>query len=342
MTQKTAPGASGSPARSRGEFAYLASLRRRLGGRARPGELHLGDDTAVLLPPKGRLLLATDVVVEGVHFDLSFCRAADVGWKAMAVNVSDVAAMGGIATHAVATVSGPPGTDLDGLFEGLEAAGSAYGVALVGGDLSGGDRLVVSVAIVGETGALDAVTRAGASAGDELWCTGPLGGSAAGLAYLSMTGRPPTADVGVSATGEPPAADLGVGDEVRQACIEAYLRPRARPAEGRLAAELGASAMIDVSDGLSSDLVHLAEESGVGVLVETVPTAPGATELQALGGGEDYELVFAIRPGTKVAEAFEAARLRVPIRIGKALDDPSLRLLGDRPLPEAGFVHEIG
>src|SRR5271166_2228744 len=114
-----------------GEFAFIERLRQRLGDRALPGEVFVGDDAAVLLPAAGPVLVATDTVVEGVHFDRSIGSLRDAGWKVVAVNVSDIAAMGGRARHAVAALSAPPGTDLDELFEGMLEAAVSYGVELV-------------------------------------------------------------------------------------------------------------------------------------------------------------------------------------------------------------------
>ncbi|MGO9196909.1 MAG: thiamine-phosphate kinase [Acidimicrobiales bacterium] len=306
------------------EFGFLSHLRATLESGAGAGEVHVGDDAAVLNPATGQALFATDVAVEGVHFDLAIGSAFDAGWKVVVANVSDIAAMGGIPTHAVIGVAASASTDLEGLFAGVRAAAGEYGVALVGGDLSSAPRLFLSVAILGDTGALPPVLRGGAAPGDELWCTGPLGASAAGLEALRARslGRP---------DGEPET----------QALAQAYLHPRARPAEGRLAARLGATAMIDISDGLSQDVSHIASESGVGIALEEVPVAAGATEEQALGGGEDFELVFAVRPGTPVAEEFESAGLSVPIRIGGCVADPDVRQLRGEVLPIIGWEHDF-
>lgn len=305
--------------RGLGELEVVARLRSRLSGLSGPEEVHLGDDTAVLSPGSGKVLFAADLVVEGVHFDLAIGTAADAGWKVVAANVSDVAAMGGVATHCVVGVAAAPGSDLEGLFDGLQAASAAYGIGLVGGDLSRAPVLVVCVSILGETGLGPAVLRSGAGPGDELWCTGPLGGSAAGLEGLR-------------------AGRLGPDDPLARA----YLRPLARPAEGRLAAGIGASAMIDVSDGLALDATRLAEESGVGIELDEVPVAAGASEEQALGGGEDYELLFAVRAGTQVEESFEAAGLRRPVRVGTCTADATRRTLRGEPLPPLGWVHDLG
>ena len=232
-----------------------------------------------------------------MHFDLSLVGLDDVGWKAIAVNVSDLAAMGGVPGHALVSVVVPPGTDLDLLYDGLTEAAAAYRCPIVGGDLAGGDALVVAVAVTGTVDG-EPVLRSGARPGDALVVTGPLGAGAAAFAA-----RP-------------------VGD--------AHRRPRARLAEGQAARRAGASAMMDLSDGLLIDLPRLAEASGVGVVVDEVPVADGATRDQALGGGEDYELLIAID---------DPARLPGCIVIGRCTDDPSERRLGEGALPPGGWDH---
>lgn len=316
-----------------GEFEILARIRDRLaGGQAgtrgqlrqpRAGEVFAGDDAAVLDPPAGRTLLAIDLVVEGVHVDLALGSLADAGWKAIAVNVSDIAAMGGRPLYAVAGVSAAPGTDLDELTDGMIEACAAYGTALVGGDLTAGERLVISVAVTGTCEEREPVLRTGARPGDEIWVTGPLGASSAGLGIL----RGPAA-----------------GDQAAAAAIQAYRRPAARVEEGVTAAQHGATAMIDVSDGLARDLDHIATDSGVGVRLTAVPVAGSASVAQALGGGEDYELVFTAPADAAggILQAFAAARLRPPLKIGECVEDASERTLEGRRLDIAGWEHSFG
>ncbi|EQD43205.1 thiamine monophosphate kinase, partial [mine drainage metagenome] len=153
------------------------------------GEVFSGDDAAVLaVPSPGQLLLSIDLLVEGVHLDLSLSSPADAGWKAIAVNASDIAAMGGRPLHVVAGITAPPGTDLDAISEGMVEACSSYGIALVGGDLSTGGSVVLAVAITGTCDGRAPVLRSGAKAGDVIWVTGPLGASAAGLEHLRCRG----------------------------------------------------------------------------------------------------------------------------------------------------------
>ena len=271
------------------------------------------------------MLLAADAVVAGVHADLTLVGLDDMGWKAMVANVSDIAAVGGQPCCAVVTVAGPLGSiDFDLLYDGLTAASAAYGCPIVGGDLSSSATLVVSVAIVGDAGRqLPApVLRSGGRPGDTIFVTGPLGSSAAGLRLL-QTGR----------VSEAP--DL----------VLAHRRPRARLDEGTAARVSGATAMIDVSDGLAADLRHIADGSGVGVVLDRVPVAIGVNRVSndaeslALGGGEDYELLFTAPDPDLVESTFAERGLGTPLRIGRCTDAPRERRLGDGDLPVAGWEH---
>jgi len=159
-----------------------------------------------------------------------------------------------------------------------------------------------------------------------IWVTGPLGASAAGLEQLRRAGG----------AGGGEAAGTGPGELAR-----AYRRPVARVREGTVAAASGATAMIDISDGLSQDLDHIAADSGVGIRLTSVPVAEGASLEQALGGGEDYELVFTAPEDAAVIEAFEAAGLVVPTRIGRCSADALERSIEGRPLLVSGWEHSF-
>ena len=314
---------------TRGEFAAVDRIARRLPA-APEGQVWVGDDAAVVGPVEGGLLLTTDMAVAGVHGDLGLMGLDDFGWRAMAAAISDIAAMGGRAGHAVVAVAGPPSTDLDCLYDGLAASALAHGCPIVGGDLSGCDSVVVAVAVVGTVGSGSLpgraepgpVLRRGARPGDALLVTGPLGASAAGLRLLH------------GAVG-----GLVPSDDQSVALVQAHRRPLARLDEGEVARRAGASAMIDVSDGLAADLGHLADASMVGVVLDSVPVAAGSTLADAYGGGEDYELVIAAPDADTIVRAFAAAGLRPPALIGHCVADPSTRSAGGSPIPAVGWEH---
>lgn len=321
-----------------GELAAIERIRRLLPA-APTGETWIGDDAAVVTGPAGEaLLFAADAVVEGVHFDFELVEASDVGWKALAVNVSDIAAMGGRPLQAVVSVVGVGAAMLDELFSGIVDAAAEYGCDVVGGDLSSGPCLMVSVAITGTTGGRQAVLRSNARPGDLLYVTGALGRSAAGLRALQGASGQSKAPVtgGARDCGQP-SADTALS----QMLATAYRRPAARVGEGLAASKAGATAMIDVSDGLGIDLDRLASASGVGVVLDMVPIADGATRDDALAGGEDYELVFSAGDPQAVSSAFEEASLRPPVRIGACVQDPKVRRLGAELLPATGWEHRL-
>jgi len=298
-----------------GEFSALARLSAQLTA-LEPPQIGIGDDAAVVRSPKGEwLVLAADTVVAGVHADLSLTDLDDLGWKAVAANVSDIAAMGACPSHLLVTVAGPPDTDLDLLYRGITQAAAAWSCPVVGGDLANASILVVTVTI---TGSLPGppIQRRGAHPGDGIWVTGALGLSAAGLRELRKVGK--------GATGLAP---------------DRHRRPQPSVAAGLAARAAGATAMIDVSDGLAADLGHLADASGVGLAVDYVPLGEGATEQEAIAGGEDYVLAFTAADDAAVLHAFAA--LPPPMRIGTCQGDPNLRRILGRPFPQhAGWEHE--
>ena len=308
---------------SLGEDETLQSIRGLLGNGI---ELFgLRDDAGVLeLPAGGSLVVSVDSVVEGVHVDLAFCRPSDVGWKALMRALSDLAAMGASPLGALIALCVPAGTGEGelalGVMRGVAEASAASGCAVVGGDVSSAAELVVAVTVLGTAeGGAGAVSRSGAVAGDVLLVTGPCGGSPAGL------------------------RELRAGVEGADGRL-AYRRPVARLTEGTVARRCGARAMIDVSDGLALDLHRLADASGVGFVLDGVPVAAGATLDEALGGGEDYELAIAMAEADLDAleRAFDSAGLSEPLRIGAAVSDPDLRLLGTSELDRLGWQHRLG
>lgn len=255
------------------EHSFIGRLSRRLSSASQD---LIGDDAALVSVNGAALLVAVDVLVEGVDFRLGLGEPADLGWKALAVNVSDVAAMGGTPVSAVvALVLGEHGEAFwEGVYDGLAAAADAYEVTVAGGDVSSGPAAAISVTMLGEPAAR-VVWRSGAQPGDMVFVSGPLGGAAAGLAALE--GRRP-----------------------RDPSLEtAFLRPRPSVARAGEAVRAGATAMIDVSDGLSTDALHIARASNVGLVIEVdrIPLAEGVTDSSlALSGGEDFVLCFTLAP----------------------------------------------
>ncbi len=327
-----------------GEFAAIERIRRALPQSPPTGETWIGDDAAVLRPPAPgqALLLSTDTCVAGLHADLDLVGLDDLGWKALAAALSDLAAMGGCPSNCLVTVMGPSDTDLEQLYRGLAAASERWTCPIVGGDLVNAPLLAVSVSVSGVVPVgRRAVLRSGARPGDLLFVTGPLGGSAAGLALLRSERRTPPSQVPPSQDAPrqvPPSQDPNPGPALR--LVASHRRPLARVAEGMAAAAGGATAMIDVSDGLGADLGHLADSSGVGFELVDIPVAEGADLSDALGGGEDYELVFAAPEQVKVTAAFAEAGLPKPLLMGACTSDPSERRLRGEQLGRLGWEHE--
>jgi thiamine-monophosphate kinase len=284
---------AGKPAPAN-EVAFLRSIERLVfaGGR-RPRNLILpiGDDAAAFrVRPGCQALISTDALVEGVHFDLSYFSPEDLGWKALAVNLSDIAAMGGRPTFFTTSLAVPRGTSaqfLKRLYRGMLELARETGVTLIGGDTcSSPSGLFLDVTILGEVEPSKMVTRQGGRPGDLLYVSGALGGSAIGLEFLKRRIRPSSG-----------------GKELSRR----HLRPRPRLELARkLIRRCAVNAMIDLSDGLSTDLNHLARESRVGAIIcaEKIPTTPLSSKLSSLlpasllhyslNGGEDYELLFSV------------------------------------------------
>ena len=318
----------------RDEFLLIDALRVRfaaIGGGIAAGDLGIGDDAAaVTLPGPGRVVLATDLVVEGVHVDHDVSTPEDVGWKALMVTVSDLGAMGCAPSHVLLSVAAPVGFPVERLGDGVAAAADVVGCRVVGGDLSASNLLVVSVTAVGPADDADIgmLERGGARPGDRLFVTGPLGASAAGLRVLR--------------TPHPDGGPDGV-ESAWPALASAHRRPVARIREGVAARVSGASACIDVSDGLLADVSHLADASGVGLdLVLGDPVvADGATRDEALGGGEDYELIVSTPDPDGLLAAFRLEGLRTPLAIGSCVEESRGRQVDGGPLPSGGWRHRF-
>ena len=312
------------------EEALLEAIRRVLSGAGPEVRVGVGDDAAVLAPTGGELVVTTDLLVEGVHFMRHRTGARDVGYKAIAVNVSDIAAMGASPRSAVCALVLPPDVEaawVMELFGGMREACDEYALWLVGGDLSRGRDATIAVTVTGEVAPGKAVLRSGARPGDRVVVTGELGGSAAGLRLSGAATTP---------------------NERQVALVRRHLRPTARVGEGGVLAAHGATAMMDVSDGLAIDLSRLARASHVGasVVLGEVPVAAGATLDDALGGGEDYELLATL-PGDAAVEAARSELKEgfgVPLtEIGRIVDGEGLAAIepdgSEHPLEPTGWDH---
>lgn len=293
------------------------SLIRRIRGRARRPPrgliLGIGDDCAVYRPAGARedLLLTTDWLIEGVHFLRETHPPDAVGWKALARGLSDIAAMGGrprICLLSLALASWTTEDWLRGFFRGFRRLARAGGVVLAGGDLARAERLACDIVVVGSAPRGEALLRSGARPGDEIYVSGKLGGSALGLATR------------------------------RGAAWRRHLRPEPRLALGEFLRTLPATAAMDLSDGLSLDLYRLCVASRVAAeLTATLPVFPRATLDQALHGGEDYELLFTVRPGTAVPRRRGGVELT---RIGRIVAGRAGRIvLAGEKLRPLGWDH---
>jgi thiamine-monophosphate kinase len=287
-----------------GELSLLGRIRSRFAPGAKDVIAGIGDDCAVVVPRQHPLLLTTDMMTEGVHFDLGFTTCFQVGFKLVSVNVSDIFAMGGIPRFVLLDLAVGKETDersIESFFDGVQSAMHVYRVRLVGGDLSSSKSgMVVSATLVGH--AQKPVMRSGARPGDRIYVTGNLGDSACGLELLKRIKRPLSIE-----TGEKTNSPLAW--RTMRPLLERHLLPKARK-PGKIARV--ATSMIDVSDGLFMDLSRLCDESGVGaaIYMRDLPLsahmrrAASALELEpytlATSGGEDYELLFTAPRGRKV------------------------------------------
>ena len=335
-----------APLASLGERGLVALIRARFPAPPALLPVGIGDDGAVAVPERGALeVLTTDAVVEGVHFDLAFSSFEDVGYKALAVNVSDVAAMGGQARLALLSLILPDRlavADLEAMLDGFAAMAREAGVTLAGGNVTRSPGpLIVDVTVVGTVRPRKVLTRAGGRPGDERFVTGAVGAAAAGLGWLRADRRTTLADP---------------EDEALRECVRRYRRPAPR---ARLGSLLGrnraASACMDLSDGLADAVTQVAEASGTGARIDAASLPiPGAARRwfaaagqdpvdAAVSGGDDYELLFAVpaRRRGRLRGVLSQAR-GVPVtRIGELTETPAVVLVRDgaeAPLPH-GFVH---
>jgi thiamine-monophosphate kinase len=304
-----------------GEFGLIARITAT---RAVPPGTVIGpgDDAAVLAIADRHLVVTTDVLVEGVHFRLDWSTPHQVGRKAVAASLADVAAMGAVPSALVTGLAVPgqtPVSTVDALVAGMWEEAEGMGTGIIGGDVVSAVELVVSVTAFGELQGRAPVTRAGARAGDVLAVCGRLGWSAAGLAVLRRGFRSPLAVVDAHRVPEPPYA------------------------AGPQAATAGATAMIDISDGLLADAGHLAEASGVGIDINSaaVPVAARLTEVAAalgadarhwaLTGGEDHALLASFPPDVALPAGWTG--------VGLARPGQGVTLDGGRYEGSSGWAH---
>ncbi len=326
-----------------GERALIDRLRQRLPPPPPYVIVGIGDDAAVLEPERGRLdVVTTDAIVEHVHFRRDWSPADAIGHKALAVNLSDLAAMGAVPRAAVLSLALPadlPVADFDGVIDGFVALATETATPLVGGNISRSPGpLVIDVTAIGSVHRRKMLSRSGARAGQALYVTGSIGGAAAGLAQLvSGAGRETT-------------------DDVARECVQRSERPQPRlRVAGAVARSRAASAAMDLSDGLADAARQIAEACGTGVILDAgaLPIHPGATRwcdqagtdpvAFALGGGEDYELLFAVAPRmrSRFLNAVRRAHGSGVTYIGKLTAEPGTwleRAGALEPLP-SGFTH---
>jgi thiamine-monophosphate kinase len=346
------------------EFDLIDRLTARLPEPHRLPPFGPGDDAA-LVPTDPETLVTTDTLVDGVHFRRDWSTPAEVGFRALEVNLSDIAAMGGRPSWAVVSLVLPESMRVGALeefYRGLAKSARRAEVGVVGGNMTRGAQFSASITVLGRTlGRGHAVARSGASPGDWLFVTGQPGLAAAGRKLLEASGRGADLWEIQDPAGESKraagTADMPLADPAAKAALQRYLVPDARVALGLEITRAGASAMIDVSDGLAADLHHLARASGCGALIDAdeLPRARGLAQLAdvrgwplddlILAGGDDYELLFAM-PHDR-ARKWLAGRARRgapaitfigecrPGRDGVTIvtDD------GRRPLPAGGWRH---
>jgi thiamine-monophosphate kinase len=364
----------------RGERALLVEIRRRAARSSAGGlRLGIGDDCALLAPRQGEeVAVTTDLSIAGRHFRLDWHPPEAVGHRALARGLSDLAAMGARPVAAFLSLglpreltlaSGRRRTWVQRFLDGLLALAEAHNTPLAGGDLAESPIAVADIVLVGAVPKGRALLRSGARAGDLLYVTGALGGAAAGLARLAkLANRIAKEDLPMKGTGFSPyidpadsmralASEVNLsGDSTRPnppripkhlaALLAPHLYPQPRIHQGLWLQRHGmASTALDLSDGLSTDLTHLCEESGVAAEVDAalLPIHPAATLAQALHGGEDYELLFTAPVSARLPRSIAG----VPItRIGRILKSrpgqPAITLLtpqGPQPLEPHGWEH---
>ncbi len=328
-----------------GELDLIRRIRQRAGGnragKLRPGSqvrLGIGDDCALLRPRSSEeLAVTTDLSIAGRHFQLAWHPPQAVGHRTLARGLSDLAAMGARPLAAFLSLGlprelahgrGARGPWIDGFLDGFLALAHVTGTPLAGGDLAESPLLVADIVLLGAVRRGDALLRSGARPGDRLYVTGALGGAAAGLAILASHGGIPR------------------NKRALEPALASHLYPQPRLAQGRwLVKHKAATAALDISDGLSTDLAHLCDESGVAAEVDaaSLPIHGAASLEQALHGGEDYELLFTASPSTRLPRTIAGVPVtRIGQMVRKNARRPQITLLtaqGRQPLAPRGWEH---
>jgi len=310
------------------ETELLAAITRVFGGSGSRISVGPGDDAAVAAHGSGDLVLTTDALVEGVHFRRDVTTPRDLGYKAIAVNLSDVAAMAASPRYAVCALTLSEAVDAAWVMElagGMRECCDEFAVSLVGGNLARGRDVTIAVTVTGEVVPGRAVRRDGARPGDHLVVTGSLGGAAAGLRL----------------------AEQRSWNDAERDALRRHVRPTPRVGEAGVLARHGVTSMIDVSDGLALDLSRVCAASDVGARLDVrrLPVHPAATSDEALRGGEDYELLATLPSHEAVAaarseldDAFGVALAEIGVIIEEgfvALDERG----DERPLEPEGWDH---
>lgn len=333
-TQKTA---------STGELAILETIRRRAHARGRNGarghklvRLGIGDDCALLAPAaEDELAVTTDLSIEGRHFRLEWHPPESIGHRTLARGLSDLASMGAEPAAAflslglpkkLTQVAGRGQSWIDRFLDGFLALAKAHRVPLAGGDLAESPIALADIALIGTVPRQQALLRSGAHPGDSIYVTGNLGGSAAELAALSQSPRRAARHRTASASAP-------------------HLYPQPRLAQGQWLRKHGATAAIDLSDGISTDLDHLCEESRAAATIDAalIPLGPDASLQQALHGGEDYELLFTAPASQKLPKSIAGVAItRIGTIHAHRPSQPRVTLIQNgvaRPLKPHGWEH---
>jgi thiamine-monophosphate kinase len=316
-----------------GEFALIERIAQLVGSAKGKVIVGIGDDTAVLKGDSSFQLATTDSLMEGIHFHRNEISWEELGWKALAVNLSDIAAMGGIPHYALVTLALPKDVEVEdvlSLYKGILGIAELYEVATIGGDLISSLNIVVTITLLGSLERKSFLTRSHAHPGDQIGITGYLGSSAGGLKMLRR--------------------GLNLEREIASFLRQAHFRPLPRVREGRILTRHGVRTAIDISDGLLSDLGHICRMSKVGakVRVAEVPIHPWVKSIfgeevlsLALCGGEDYELLFTAPP-----QIMKRVSKEFPFTvIGNIVEGEGIELVDEKgnpfPWQEKGWEHFV-